>query len=1087
MSKYKLPGFFPQLFINKWIILVILGAFMCLFPPGSSGRTADQPIPFYTDYRRIPGVTQEDIEAIEAIRADRSSFVFALNPSIEMFVDDSGSMGGFSALLCRWLSQLFGIPFVPQSMEWGPMIEGLANGSVDFSSDLTANPERRKTYFMTDAVAERSVKYFRLMGAMDLDIISTQRMRRYIFLEGTLTHKQVEENSQEPFEALTVVDYDEAYLMLKSGRADAFFDEGIAEAAFEDYGDIQAFDFFPLIYSPVSLATQQPQLEPVIRVVQKALDAGVIRHLVELYNQGEKDYHRHRFISRLTAEEAAYLQNMIHSGQSVQLAAEYDNYPVSFYNREEKQWQGISFDVLEAVTEISGLKFEIANHSLEEWPDIMENLEKGRYQMVTELIWSTDRENRFLWTRTPYMVDNYALLSLRESQTFRINEILYLKIGLVADTAFMELFQNWFPNHPNTVVYVNTLDAFNGLERGEVDLLMATRNLLLSMTNYMERPEFKTNIVFNYRFNSTFGFNINETVLASIVSKAIVMIDTGSISGSWTGRTFDYRGKLARSRVPWLIGFTLALFSLLFLSIFMLIRRHQVNQRLENLVGSRTRELETQKAAALEASRAKGDFLAQMSHEIRTPMNAIIGMAELALREKIPEEVEEMITSISQAGASLLSIINDILDFSKIESGRMELHEEPYQTGDLLTEAIEAIKPRLAGRPVVFLVEAESFLPETLIGDEVRLRQILLNILSNAAKYTREGHITLGAAAAVRDQDVTLSLTVSDTGLGIRPEDKEKLFANFTRFDNSLNKGVEGTGLGLAITLNLAKLMGGELTVESEYQKGSVFKITVLQKLIEYRPLARLDSSAGRFLVQESDPLKASSLEFTLKSLTASYDLVPEINETVLKAAQYKYILAPENQLEMIRSLTVRLGLDPKIILMTDQAKLTRIENYTLLHWPIFCQPLVRALEQTKTKIRRKAASYAFTAPSAHILVVDDIEMNLKVARGLLKPFQAQVDTCDSGQAAVDLVGEKQYDLIVMDHPLPGLDGLEATTQIRRLAGGQDVPIIALTANAVSGVKEMFIENGMNDFISKPIDPVRLESVLSQWLPTNKM
>ncbi|MDR1083807.1 MAG: transporter substrate-binding domain-containing protein [Deltaproteobacteria bacterium] len=1076
--------------MSRFVILVIilLSPFLSAAPRTQAAEAKRYPV--FSNYKEIPGVDRADIEAIEAIKTNRSAIQFGLNYSTEAFLDSDGKIGGFSALFCQWLTELFGLTFKPGIYEWTPMIEGLANKSISMTSDLTATPERRKAYIMTEAVAERSIKYMRLTSREDLEIIALQRQLRFAFFPGTTTHEQVRQNSQQPFDSVMVNDYEEAYNALKTGQADAFFDESCAEAAFDQYPDIMAHDFFPLIYTPVSLATQDPELEPIIRVVQKALDAGIIHHLVELYNRGEQNYRQHRFSSRLTKEELVFLAELAAKNQPIRLAAEYDNYPVSFYNREEKKWQGISFDVLEAITTLSGLKFEIANRSDSEWTDIMEGLENGQYQMVTELIFSKERENRFLWTATPYMVDTYALLSLRETKNFRINEILYLRVGLVSDTAFMELFRDWFPEHSQTVEYINTLDAFEGLEKGEVDLLMATRNLLLSMTNYMEKPEFKTNIIFNYRFNSTFGFNINEKILASIISKSLPMIDTYSIANSWTSRTFDYRGKLARSRVPWLVGCALALVALLVLSIWMLIRRHQINQRLEELVRSRTRELETQRAAALEASRAKGDFLAQMSHEIRTPMNAIIGMAELTLREKLTDEVEEMVHNISQAGNSLLGLINDILDFSKIESGRLELAREPYNFGELLTDVIGVIQPRLAARPIVFFVEIESFFPRNVIGDELRLRQILLNLLTNAVKYTREGSISLKISSVTAGNTAVIGLSVSDTGLGIKPNDLSLLFGNFTRFDNTANKGVEGTGLGLAITRNLARLMGGDITVASEYRKGSTFTAAVTQEIGDYKPLASFDTNPGQILVMENNPSKIKNLSFTLDTLNAQYVLIesPAAMRDELQNSTFACLIAPEEYSEEIDIILNNISKKPRIIYLSERLEhKAKSPAAITLTWPVFCLTLAKALNKHTDGPKKKITKNAFTAPNAQILVVDDIEMNLKVARGLLKPFKANVDTCESGSEAISLVDRKHYDLIFMDHMMPELDGLETTRRIRQLPDGRDVPIVALTANAVSGVREMFIENSMNDFLSKPIDPAKLEATLNQWLPQDKI
>ncbi|MCL2182206.1 MAG: ATP-binding protein [Chitinispirillia bacterium] len=385
---------------------------------------------------------------------------------------------------------------------------------------------------------------------------------------------------------------------------------------------------------------------------------------------------------------------------------------------------------------------------------------------------------------------------------------------------------------------------------------------------------------------------------------------------------------------------------------------------------------EKEKAEA--ATIAKSRFLAKMSHEIRTPMNAIVGMAELAMRENIPPAAYDQVQTIKQAGANLLSIINDLLDFSKIESGKLDILPDNYAFSTLINDVTSIIKTRIIDGPLQFIVDVDDNIPNELYGDEVRIRQVLLNILSNAVKYTENGHIRLVARGETVETkegvSVNLTISVTDTGKGIRKEDIGKLFGEFVQVDQANNKGIEGTGLGLAITWNLVKAMGGDITVESEYGKGSTFTVT----------------------------------------------------------------------LQQMRGKSDTLAL--------------------------------------------KRGARAFVAPDAKVLVVDDITTNLKVASGLLAPYSMRLTMCESGAAAIKAVSEEVFDLVFMDHMMPGMDGIEATKRIRELGDArfEKLPIVALTANAVSGMKEMFLKYGFNDFLSKPIDTIKLNMLLDQWIPAEK-
>ena len=379
---------------------------------------------------------------------------------------------------------------------------------------------------------------------------------------------------------------------------------------------------------------------------------------------------------------------------------------------------------------------------------------------------------------------------------------------------------------------------------------------------------------------------------------------------------------------------------------------------------------------SLEATSSyKSEFLAMMSHEIRTPMSAVLGMAELALREKALDRAQEHVRTIKAAGTNLLSLINDILDFSKIESGKLEIVEADYSFASLVKDVSSIIGIRAAESRLEFRVNVDSGIPKALFGDEVRIRQIMLNILSNAVKYTSAGYVALTVRGKQADGDtVNLTIEVADSGRGIKQDDIGRLFKDFVQIDLVKNKGIEGTGLGLAITKKLVTSMGGNISVRSIYGKGSVFKVQLPQKI-------------GR---QED---------------------------------------------------------------FTDEA-----------------------------------AAAVFTTRGAKALVVDDAATNLIVAQGLLSIYNLEVHTCRSGAEAIEAVKREQYDLVFMDHMMPGMDGIEAAMRIRNLGGRryEKLPIVALTANAVSGMKEMFIQNGFNDYLSKPIDISKLNAVLEKWIPNEK-
>ena len=400
-----------------------------------------------------------------------------------------------------------------------------------------------------------------------------------------------------------------------------------------------------------------------------------------------------------------------------------------------------------------------------------------------------------------------------------------------------------------------------------------------------------------------------------------------------------------------------------------------------------------EKEKAQASARSKSKFLAKMSHEIRTPMNAIIGMTELAMREEMPAVLRDYIFTIKQAGANLLSIINDILDFTKIDSGKMEIVPVEYSLSSLVNNVVNVIRMKFIDSNIHFRLNIDKNIPGVLIGDETRIRQILLNILDNAFKYTQKGSVSLVIYGEIIEDIVNLTMEVSDTGRGIRRGEMNMLFDDFVQVDMLSNKGIEGTGLGLAISHGLVKVMNGDISVASEYGKGSTF--------------------------------------------------------------------------------TIKL---PQIICKKEKAELftEKEEGNTLIYKPLF------------------------TAPGANILLVDDNETNLKVVEGLLSPYKMNLDSCFSGFEAIKAVMNKNYDIIFMDHMMPDMDGVETTGHIRSWErekkneneNNNENPhkniIIALTANTISGMREMFLERDFDDFLAKPINIPELDKMLDRWLPQEK-
>ncbi len=504
------------------------------------------------------------------------------------------------------------------------------------------------------------------------------------------------------------------------------------------------------------------------------------------------------------------------------------------------------------------------------------------------------------------------------------------------------------------------------------------------------------------------------------------------------------------------------------------------------------------------ASSAKSDFLANMSHEIRTPMNAIIGMCELILREQdVSESVRDNCFNIQSSSRSLLSIINDILDFSKIESGKMELIETEFNIASMLNDVINMTMTRKGDKKIEIMVHADPDIPCGLIGDEVRIRQIMINLMTNAIKFTSEGAVTLRVRFSRQDYGINLSISVEDTGIGITEENLEKLFESFQQVDTKKNRSIEGTGLGLAISKRLVTKMGGFINVSSVYGEGSVFSFVIPLKVSNNNPFISVNNSEqlNAAVYIDFSKFKLVSVERQYKALMnemsnqlhVDMQHTPDFNELqkLIDTKEITHCFIGKEEYIAHKDYFIDIASRINVTIVQDMLNAVQVPaNIKCVFKPFYTMSAASALnnESIITNLsERRGSTISFSAPKARVLIVDDNIINLKVAVGLMQPYHMQLMTVDSGKAAISMLRSKDIDIVFMDHMMPELDGVETTRLIRETEGEyyKKLPIIALTANAVNGVREMFIEAGLNDFIAKPIELSALDRVLKAWLPRN--
>jgi len=767
-------------------------------------------------FRDIPGITEDEIKAIEDLHSNTAHFIYAMPRSTEAFINQYGEQSGFSALFTQWLSGFFEIEFKLELHEWLDVLDGLESKEFSFSGDLLLTPERRAEFIMTESIATRHIKGFRIEGSRPLPEIMSEKPAKVGFMTATATINIVTSNmTPGTFEIVEFNYFDDIYPALKNGDIDVFYYSRIAELAFREYTDIVTVDFYPLLLVPISLATKDPTLEPVIAVMNKALGfQSVRRHIAELYNEGYRRYQNFMFYSFLSEEERAFIRET----PVIPFAAESDNYPLSFFNDHDGEWQGIVIDVLREAEILSGLRFERINDETYSFVDLLGLLSRREVAFITELLRSAQREGSYLWTDTSLLQSHPALIGTADQRDVTINDIMYMNIGLISGYAHTYFFREWFPDHPGSSEYFSVSDAFDALDRGEIDAVMVGSNSLLALTHFMERPGFKIIFLFDDPYPSFIGLNRNEHTLQSILNKAMRFIDTEMISGQWTAKTYDYSIKIIEAQIPWITGAFIGLAVIVIILVLAYIRTNQLEQR---------------RLFAVEANHLKSLFLATMSHEIRTPMNSIVGFSELALDDDISPRTRNYLNNILSNSEGLLQIINNILDISKIESGEIELESVPIDPNDLLEACKTIVMQKALDKGIKLRFYAELPPGKLPLGDPTRIRQVLVNLLSNAIKFTESGTVRLIVTVLdVTEDTITIKADVSDTGIGMTDEQIKRIFTPFMQAESETTRKYGGTGLGLTIAKNLLEMMGSKLEVKSKPGHGSTFSFVLTHKTV---------------------------------------------------------------------------------------------------------------------------------------------------------------------------------------------------------------------------------------------------------------
>ena len=1066
-------------------------------------NAADGVHPEYSNYRDIPGITLEEIELIEALKTSRTELVYGMCPSTETFFTEQGGVGGYTALFCRWLTELFGIKFEPIIVEWDDLHLQMESGAINFTGELTATPERLDTYYMTNAIAERSINTFRLQNSESLDEIAQNHTPRFSFLSGSNTKSLVEPIAEYKFDTNYVNNYDEAVAELRNREADAFLIDSPAEEAFNAYDDIISEPFFPLVYTPVSLATLDPELAPIINIVQKCLDNGAIYHLTKLYNIGYQEYLRHKLFLKLTEEEKAYILDHANGGTAIPITMESDAYPAIFYNAKEKEWQGIACDVLKEITTLTGLNFEVINNPGDSWHILFDMVEDGKAAMTMELLYSKERKGRFLWADEPYTENRYALVSTTEHEDININQISYLKVALIYKSAYADIFNEWFPDHPNTVSYMSADEAFKDLKTGKIDLLMTSKSLLLRETNYKENSSFKANLIFERSYGSAFGFNKNEFILQSIFSKAQTLVDTDAITSRWVSKIFDYNSKISKAMVPYLSIFSLLLLVALIIVAYLFLKNRKINKNLEGIVTERTSELSLQTATLttifesipdLVFCKDKRSNFTRCNYSFEKHFNClekdIVGMNEetgLGLHADLAEAYRESDRAIMN-GQSSVSI------------------EEIIPTADGEVRLFETIKTPLVqdGVPVGILS----------ISRDITERKAAEQELESASRSKSDflSHMS-------HEIRTSLNTIIGMNSIAMNSSSIEKANQYHERIDDASKHllGIISDILDMStIEANTFELAFSEFNfenmlirvvniinfrVEEKHQRliinlGESVPVTILSDELRLsQVITNLLSNAVKFTPENGTILL--NIEKTLEQeQELTLQIAVQDNGIGIPQEQQARLFNPFKQEDgsisrKFGGTGLGLAISKQIIELMDGTIWVESElgQGSTFSFTIKIKKVKKHAEKSRLKISSGTLP-KINMNNIHVFAADTSAETLDCFLRVMNVNELPCDVANNSPEALEKIMQcpaaRPYNIFFIDWKMPKIDGIALTKRIIEILG-DNVIVFMISSDDMHGIEQEALSAGVRGFIPKPLFPSDIIDAINECLGVESM
>ena len=1044
---------------------------------------------------------------------DPNTLVIAIDrnyPPYSLLGPDGKPTGMLVEIWNKW-SKVTGKPISFMPVSWAQSIEVLRSGEADIHFGFFKTPEREAWGIFSQPLHSVATTIYFRAGEPHPATLKEMAGMRVAAMTGSYQESHLKSQFPE-IEIVSLPDGESMILALLKGQAEALVNEVLAVEADLDRLRLKGVLVRSknVLYSNTVHAGVLKEREDLLKTINTGLAAIPVAQLAEIEarwipNPENRHYTAADASLTLSTQELAWIKK--HSQITVGIM---NAWPPFVFEDDKGNFSGISSGYIEKISERLGIKIRTVKGLT--GTQVLEQVKSGDVDMLPAIVRTVERE-KFLNFTKPFISLPIVVATLKTgSFVDSLSDLKGMRVGVVKGYISHNLLET---EHPNLklVTFENLEDGLLSLDNKEVDAFVDNLGSISYQIDKNKLENIKIAAPTDYRFELSMGVRKDWPELARLLDKALDTIDDKertAIKNTWMAIEVKF-GLDIKTILTWAVPIGISVVMIIIIGFIW-------NRRLSDEVIERKRA----EKKAEEATKAKSDFLANMSHEIRTPMNAIIGMAHLALKTDLTAKQHDYLKKVDIAAKSLLGIINDILDFSKIEASKMDMESVDFQLEDTLDNisTIVGIKTQEKGLDLLFTTDPS--VPTALVGDPLRLGQILINLSNNAVKFTDSGEIVVSIELVKKEEtQVTLKFSVRDTGIGMTEAQAAKLFQPFAQAESSTTRKYGGTGLGLTISKRLAEMMGGQIWIDSNPGQGSTFSFTAefglgkekAQKLFKPPPdlrgmqvLVVDDSATSRSILQEM--LESFSFEVSLAS--SGEEGITEL-EAASKDKPFELVIMDWKMPGMdgieaskrIKGLK-SLSKIPPIILVTaygreevmQQVEQVELEGFLLkpvnpsMLFDATMQAFGEAVPETsRIAQRHEQEAEAFKhIQGARLLLVEDNEINQQVAKEILEGAGLVVTIANNGLEAVNAVEAGNYEAVLMDVQMPVMDGYTATREIRNLKSEiRNIPIIAMTAHAMAGDEDKSLQAGMNGHVTKPIDPDQLFATLQKWIqPSEK-